>query len=373
MSEAEDQDPFAPRRSAEFIGHPAAEAEFLECYNAGRVPHAWLLAGPRGVGKATLAYRIARFVLAQGRHEGADAPAAAGPGLFGDTLPKTTPTSLHIAPEHPIFRRVASGGHSDFRVYERTVNEKTDRLRRDISVDEIREVPRFLSLTPAEGAWRVVIVDSIDDTNASSANAILKILEEPPARALLLLVSHEPGRLLPTIRSRSRKLWLGPLDDPAMRTLLATRAPELAPDDVELLIRLTEGSIGRALKLAEEGGLELFRDLQKLVASLPRLDLTELHRLGDKVSRDTTGETLRTLGELIDWTLVRLARAAARIESGAAPIALSAARPGSLDRWMEVWEKTRRLFGEAEGLNLDRKQVVLETFLAIEEAAQSGA
>ena len=366
MSEVDDLDAFAPRRVADLIGHQAAEADFLACYNAGRLPHAWLIAGPRGVGKATLAYRIARFVLAQG----GNTAAPTGPSLFGDGLPKAKPASLYIAPEQSVFRRVASGGHSDFRVYERTVNEKTERLRRDISVDEIRDIPRFLSLTPAEGAWRVVIVDSVDDMNASSANAILKILEEPPARALLLLVSHEPGRLLPTIRSRCRRLWLGPLDDAVMRKLLAQRAPELGPDDLEIVIRLAEGSIGRALKLAEEGGIELFREVQGLIQALPRLDLDDLHRLGDKASRDTSGETLRTLGELIDWSLVRLTRSAARMDTGPLPFALPPETAGSLDRWMEVWEKTRRLFGEAEGLNLDRKQVVLETFLAIEEAAR---
>jgi DNA polymerase III subunit delta' len=364
VSEAETEDPLSPRRNPIFIGHPAAEQEFLDCYTAGRLPHAWLIAGPRGVGKATLAYRIARFVLAQGAD--AAVAASAGPSLFGDALPKVQPTSLHVPPEHPVFRRIASGGHSDFRVYERTMNERTERLRRDISVEEVRDIPRFLSLTPAEGAWRVLIIDSVDDMNSNSANAVLKILEEPPARALLLLVTHEPGRLLPTIRSRCRKLWLGPLDEPAMRQLLAERVAGIEPSDIDLLIQLAEGSIGRAMKLAEEGGLELFRDVQGLMASLPRLDLAKLHGLGDKAARDTTGETLRLLGELIDWVLVRLARSAANI-GDQAPFAAPA---GSLERWMEVWEKTRRLFGEAEGLNLDRKQVVLETFLAIEEAAQ---
>ncbi len=367
MSEPDEIDPFAPRHQTAFVGQDAAEQEFLSAFNAGRMPHAWLIAGPRGVGKATLAFRIARFVLAHG-----DAgPRDEGPSLFGDPLPKSLPTSLQIGPDHPVFRRVASGGHSDLRVFERTVNSKTGRLHRDISVDEIREVRSFLSLTPAEGAWRVVIVDSADDMNPSSANALLKILEEPPNRALLLLVSHEPGRLLPTIRSRCRRLWLGPLDEGAMSTLLATRAPGLSGEDLALLTQLSEGSIGRALTLAEEGGIELFREVRDLMGSLPRLDLTELHRLGEKVARDTSGDTMRSLGEMIDWLLVRFARISAHVDAGPAVVGLPAQMAGSLDRWIEVWEKTRRLFGEAEGLNLDRKQVVLETFLAIEDAARS--
>jgi DNA polymerase-3 subunit delta' len=366
MSEAEDDDPHAPRRQSDFVGQADAEAEFLAAYNGGRLPHAWLIAGPRGIGKATLAFRIARFVLAQG----SDAQKDAGPSLFGDPLPKSLPTSLQIAPDHPIFRRVASGGHSDLRVYERTVNAKTGRLHRDISVDEIRDVRSFLSLTPAEGAWRVVIVDSADDMNPSSANALLKILEEPPNRALLLVVTHEPGRLLPTIRSRCRRLWLGPLDDGSMRTLLAARAPQLSPDDVTLALQLAEGSIGRALQLADDGGIELFREVRDLIGKLPRIDLAELHRLGDKAARDNTGDTLKSLGEMIDWLVLRLTRSAARIEQGAG-VGMPPQSAASLDRWIEVWDKTRRLFGEAESLNLDRKQVVLETFLAIEEAARS--
>ena len=366
MSEAEDDDPYAPRRQSAFVGQAEAEAEFLAAYNGGRLPHAWLIAGPRGVGKATLAFRIARFVLAQG----SDSQADVGPSLFGDPLPKSVPTSLQIAPDHPIFRRVASGGHSDLRVYERTMNAKTGKLHRDISVDEIRDVRSFLSLTPAEGAWRGVIVDSADDMNPSSANALLKILEEPPARALLLVVTHEPGRLLPTIRSRCRRLWLGPLDDASMRTLLSERAPQLSPDDVTLALQLGEGSIGRALQLADEGGIELFREVRDLIGKLPRLDLAELHRLGDKAARDNTGDTLKSLGEMIDWLVLRLTRSAARIEQGPGA-GLPPQSAASLDRWIEVWDKTRRLFGEAEGLNLDRKQVVLETFLAMEEAARS--
>ena len=367
MSEAEDDDPYAPRRQSAFIGQDAAEAEFLAAFNAGRLPHAWLIAGPRGIGKATLAFRIARFVLAQGDSRTADE----GPGLFGAPSPKAAPTSLYIAPEHPVFRRVAAGGHSDLRVYERTVNAKTGKLHRDISVDEIRDVRSFLSLTPAEGAWRVVIIDSADDMNASSANALLKILEEPPKRALLLVITHEPGRLLPTIRSRCRRLWLGPLDESAMRALLTERVPELSPDDVALALELAEGSIGHALKLAEDGGIELFRTVRDLVATLPRLNVAELHRLGDKAASDTSGETLRTLGEMIDWLILRFTRDAAGIDANGPGLGQPGPKPGSLDRWIEVWDKTRRLFGEAESLNLDRKQVVLETFLAIEDAARS--
>jgi DNA polymerase-3 subunit delta' len=347
-----------PRFTAALVGQEAEEAQFLAAYNAGRLPHAWLITGPRGVGKATLAYRIARFVLSQGRAQ------SDGGGLFGDTLPKTVPASLHLAPEHPIFRRVAASGHSDLRVYERTSDKKS------IPVEIIRDVRHFLSLTPGEGDWRVVVIDSADDLNPNSANAVLKILEEPPARALLLLVSHEPGGLLPTIRSRCRQLRLHPLDDEVLRRLLVERMPELSGDDIELLSLLSEGSIGRASHLAGGGGIDLFREVSGLVAALPHIDLQSLHKLADKVSRDSSGETMRSLGELLDWILVRIARGAVGIETGAGAVTLPRPSPASLDRWMSVWEKTRTAFGEAEALNLDKKQLVLETFLAIEDAAR---
>jgi DNA polymerase-3 subunit delta' len=348
-----------PRIAVDLVGQEAAEAQFLAAYAAGRLPHAWLITGPRGVGKATLAYRIARFVLSQ-----RSAEEDAG-GLFGDALPNALPTSLHLAPDHPIFRRVAASGHSDLRVYERTSDKKS------IPVEIIRDVRTFLSLTPGEGEWRVVIIDSADDLNPNSANAVLKILEEPPARALLLLVSHEPGGLLPTIRSRCRQLRLHPLKDDVLRRLLRERMSDLSAEDIELLIALSEGSIGRALRLAGKGGIELFRDVSSLVGAVPHLDIASLHKLGDKVSRDTSGETMRTLGELLDWIMVRVARNAAGIGTDAAPgVTLPRPSSASLDRWMDVWEKTRTAFGEAEALNLDKKQLVLETFLAIEDAAR---
>src|SRR3954471_757360 len=167
-----------PRANPTLLGHPEAEATILEALRAGRMHHAWLITGPEGVGKATLAFRFARRLLA-------GVPAA---------------DSLALEPSHPVFRRVASAAHADMKTIERARNEKTGRMRTQIAVDAVREINAFMALTPAEGGWRVVVVDGAEDMNPSSANALLKILEEPPPRAVLLLVCAAPGRLLPTIR-----------------------------------------------------------------------------------------------------------------------------------------------------------------------------
>jgi DNA polymerase III subunit delta' len=235
-----------PRANPFLTGHDDAEARLLEAFVAGKLPHAIILGGPRGIGKATLAFRLARFLLAQ--------PAtSAGTDLFG--APPAPPTTLALSPEDSVFKRIAAGGHADLLTVERGVDPKRkDRLRSEIVVDDTREVANFLRLTAAEGGWRIVVVDSADDMNRNAANALLKILEEPPKHALLMLVSHNPGRLLPTIRSRCRKLPLKPLAEAEIVRLIGRYRPDIGYDDGRALARLAQGSIGRAPYLASASG-----------------------------------------------------------------------------------------------------------------------
>ena len=210
MSDAGDKTYLAPRENPELIGHEVAEERFLSAWQSGRLPHGWLITGPRGIGKATFAFRVARFVLSGG---GVDKPA----GLFGDAEAE----GLFVAPDEPVFRRIASGAHADLNTLERTVNPDTGKLRTSIAVSDVRRAGDFMRLTASEGGWRVVVVDCVDEMNVNAANALLKVLEEPPARALLLLVSHAPGRLLPTIRSRCCQLPLKLLAHDQVSDLLA--------------------------------------------------------------------------------------------------------------------------------------------------------
>lgn len=371
MNRDDDEDVWpAPRHNPDLVGHEEAEATLLDAFSSGRLPHAWLICGPRGIGKATLAYRFACFVLARG------GPAASGGGLFGDAAP--APTSLHVPADDPVFRRVAAGGHADLLSIERTPDSKTGKLRSVIVVEDVRGIGGFLSLTAAEGGWRVVVVDCADDMNRNAANAVLKVLEEPPRRALLLLVSHNPGRLLPTIRSRCRRLSLKPLPDDTVAMLVSRYCPEIAAADARDLAGLAEGSVGRALTMAGGGGLELYRDLLALLETLPRLDVPALHRLGERVGRADAEDTFRTLTELLRLWLGRLivcgARGGAATNDGSGPAerVLMERLTGTvgLDRWLQVWEKINDLLARSEGASMDRKQMVLNVFLALENATR---
>lgn len=354
-----------PRRTPDLTGHDEAERLLLEAWSSGRLPHAWLIGGAPGIGKATLAFRFARFVLAQGGGE----PAV---GLFGAAAP---PSSLRVDPGHPVFRRVASGGHADLLTIERQRDEKRDRLKRDIAVDDVRKIGPFLRRTSAEGGWRIAVIDGADRMNLSGLNAILKILEEPPPGALLLLVSDNPGGMLPTIRSRCRKLALKPLPEETVVNLLALHRPGVAAEDRAALARLSEGSIGRAIELTDAGGLALYREMVGLLSSLPRLDIVAAHAFGDRLTRKQDDGVYETATGLLVWWLARFARSLARgawpaeVVAGEAALMTRLAHARGLERWVEVWEKVQRLFARAESANLDRKQVVLNALAMLEAAA----
>jgi DNA polymerase III subunit delta' len=364
-------DPFAPRRNPNFVGHEDAEQRLLDAWSSGRMHHAWLIGGPPGIGKATLAYRFARFVLTQ-ESSGDDGGGLSGGGLFGASAP---PRSLHVAAGSPIFQRIASGGHADLLTVERARDEKKNRLKRDIAVDDVRRIAPFLHMTSGEGGWRVAIIDGADRMNLSGMNAILKILEEPPPRALLLLVSDNPGGLLPTIRSRTRKLALNPLPEENVAALLGRYRPDVDADDRRVLAHLAEGAIGRAVALADAGGLALYREMLDLLSGLPRLDPAAVQGFAEKISRAGAEELYETATDLLVWWLARLARALAvgvlphETVPGEGALIARLAAAGGLERWMQVWEKTAREFARAEAANLDKTLVVATALTALESAA----
>ena len=365
MSTSADVEPGAPPPCAnpDLVGHEAAEDTLRRGFLSDRLPHAWLITGPRGIGKATLAYRFARFVLAAG-DTGPDL------GLFGDE-----PQGLDVDPESGAFRRIAARSHPDLRSLELGVNERTGRPRTEIPVEDVRGAGAFLRMTSGEGGWRIVVADPIDDLSRSAANALLKALEEPPARTLLLLISHAPGRIPSTIRSRCCRIALHSLPEATVAQLLGRYAPDLAVEDRDALARLAEGSIGRALDLAAGGGLELFRDLLDLLSEWPSLDVARVHAFGDRLGQRAGSGAFRTGTELMTWWLGRVVRSGAEGQvvpevvagEGALMERLLARRP--LAHWLGLWEKITRLFAQAEAANLDRKQVVITAFLEYEAVA----
>ena len=331
-----------PRETAALFGHTQAEQALLTGYQSGRVPHAWLIGGPPGIGKATLAYRFARFVLA---HPDPTAPEV------------QEARSLALDPEHPVARRVAAQAQGDLLVLERVVNEQTGKLYTVIRVDDVRRSVSFFGSTAGEGGWRIAIVDAVDDLQREGANALLKVLEEPPERAILLLVSHAPGRELPTIRSRCRRLLLRPLaqTDVAQAVAAATgRAPNDA--DVADAAAAADGSVGRALSLLDEDARALRQRVLDLFAQLPEPDPRALHALGDALG-GTDPRTLEAFMDLVNGWL------SARLSGGGGPLPQMA-------RVAETWEKVNRAATEVETYNLERKPLVFAVFGALAEAAR---
>lgn len=363
----------APLCQSELIGHEAAERALLDAWASGRLHHAWLVTGPPGIGKATLACRFARFLLAHGARQAQAAASSAS--LFGDTDSAAGPASLYVPPEDPVFRRMAARGHADLFTVTLGFDVKRNRERKVIVVDDVRDIRSFISLTPAESGFRVVIIDGAENMNKNAANALLKMLEEPPPRTIFLLISHAPGRLLPTIRSRCRTLALRPLSDANLTTLLARHAPDLSDADRAALMRIADGSIGRALRLVEEGGVALYRDMVGLLSRLPELDVAAAHAFGDKLARPTAAGTYTLFTELLRWWLARLVHAnaarsdAPEIVPGEKGLMRRLADARRLDQWVEVWEKIGDLFTRADSVNLDRKQAVLSALLTLQASS----
>jgi DNA polymerase III subunit delta' len=338
----------SPEANAGLVGHDDAERTLLDAYRSGRIHHAWILQGPYGIGKATLAYRFARFLLAHPDPAGADARRA---------------KNLAVAPDSPFARQIAARSHPNLTVLQRPRDEDGNPSATIIPVDAVRRVGRFLGTTAATDGWRIVIVDAADDLNRASANALLKMLEEPPEYAIFLLVSHVPGRLLPTIRSRCRRLALKPLAEVDLSALLAAAGPADGEEDLARAIRLAEGSVGRALEFLSKDGQETARDVLDFLDRLPHYDRRAMQALAERLGR-RGGEAGYRLGTalLLDWISAR-ARTAAR----------SGAHPAQLAPWSEVWEKVSRALAETETYNLDRTQTLLTAFRTVSVAAVQNA
>lgn len=308
------------------IGHDAEIASFLAAVRGEKLHHAWLIAGPQGVGKARFVDMAALWLLAE----------AAGPPPGGE--------GLAVSDEHPVARLIAAGSHPDFRRLQRLPSERSGELARNIPIAQVRALQPFFGTTPSLSSRRVVVIDAVDDLERAAANALLKNLEEPPAGTVFLLVSHAPGRLLPTIRSRCRLLRFGALGRDAMAEVIRGALPDADPHEIDALIAAGEGSPGRALAFA---GLD--------IAGL------DVAMAGIAASGDPTNTARAALAKSLALKAAQ-PRYEAFLQRAPGFIAAEArARSGQeLADALALWEQARDLTGGAVGLSLDPHSVAFE-------------
>ena len=338
-----EQNDLIPRKNSYLLGFEKEEQFLLEAWKNNTLHNSLLFSGIEGIGKATLAYKFARFVL------------------YADYNQKDSYTTLNIPEDSGVFNLVANNSHPDLKIIERdytdTDKKKVLKAIKDgeqlsddelkdlkksafIRIDDVRMVNEFLSKRSGNDGWRVVIIDSIDDVNTASANAILKILEEPPHKTLMLLISHNPNRLLPTIKSRCAKLNLRPLDEKDVASLLRRYRPELNEKQVKELAELSSGSIGKAIMYADNDALNVYQKLSKIVYAKDKFVLSDVLDFCNTYSADD--ESYALAQELI----LKF-------------IAENIHHTGNLEEFAKSWDETIKIFSETAGLNLDKRQALM--------------
>jgi DNA polymerase-3 subunit delta' len=340
-----------PRFAVGITGHTDTEKQLLDIIQSGKVPHAMMFTGLQGIGKSTMAFRLAKFLLAK--------KPDAGSSLFGDAEPIIA-TTLSVSPEDQAVKLVISGGHPDLLIVERLYDEDKGKTKESLSVEQIREVAPFLQLTPFMGGWRIVIIDDADTMTRSSQNALLKVLEEPPANAILILIAHRPGQMIPTIRSRCRIIDFTPPPRVDFDSLIKTNA--------EALYNISGGSIGTAQRLMQEGALKALDQVTKLLAPWPRIDWVEVHKMAEILGgRGNDNEALQGFQDVLLWICEQIAKARARgltklpapLENAPFPAMLA---DYSLEDWSKICDNLKSHFDMVKYGTLDKRQAVLGAF-----------
>jgi DNA polymerase-3 subunit delta' len=336
-----DEDELSPKIATELYGHREAEELLMHDMASGKLAHGWIFSGGEGIGKATLAYRFARALLAGKPH-------------------------FDMTPDHPVFRRVAAGSHTDLLVVEPLHDPKKEEKNQVIPVEQVRQIAEFLSLTPGEGERRVVIVDPADALNNNSANAILKILEEPPPQAVIILIAHNAGRLLPTIRSRCRLLKLKPLEQEDFAHVLRQIAPGNSAEYVKTLGVLSNFAPGVGLMLHERKAVDVYAKLLNLLESIPNIEPKKLQAFADSIGSGAVHSNWQMFSRLVLCLLARATRVAVGGAGGVEPVsqeegavlsAMARIHPAAV--WAAKWQQAMDQFLLAEKLHLDYKQVVI--------------
>jgi DNA polymerase-3 subunit delta' len=347
------------RVTSTLLGHNHAEITLVKAWKTKKIPHAWIFSGPKGIGKATLAWQFIRLIHA------------------GDQTDKTQ-VSLKTNPDNQFVKHIIAGTHPDSQLVRRSNNARPPyKLRKEISVEDIRSMNKFLRFTPALSDWRTVIIDSADEMNLNAQNALLKTLEEPPANTVIILVSHMPSKLLPTIKSRCQNLSIHPLSKEYLVPIINQSIPNLSENERIILMRLSNGSPGRALDLAEGGGVDVYKTLIELISSLPNINGIKLHKISDSFFGDSGENTFRLFVSLLLWWLARTIRyislnnidTAKEIPDDEVQIIKSLTKSG-LEPWLNCWDRINKLLYPSEAIYLDRKQITLNVFSELAEATR---
>ncbi len=350
-----------PRESNLCLGHISTEQTLLDLINSGNMPHAMIFAGPAGIGKSTMAFRLARYLLKNPPTDSAQ------DSLFGDTS-AADPTTLDISANDPVFSKVTSGGHPDLLTIERQMDAKKGVRKNNLDVETARKVAPFLRMTASDGGWRVVIVDDADSMNRNAQNALLKILEEPPSNALLILITHRLGAMIPTIRSRCRTLHFNPLSEEVLAKLMKQEVGgTLSDQDNKLLASLAAGSIGAAQKIIETNGLETAQNVLTLLEKFPNFNEVDIHHLADTAGRANQLETFNNIEKTFLWLVEQIIFAQAK-NKNELPEPLNTesftkmVHHYPLETWLKIFEELKAHFSQARFSNLDKKQAVLGAF-----------
>ena len=365
-----------PKEQTDLQGHDETLEHFWEVFNTGRAHHAWLITGAKGIGKATFVYRIIRELLAQNHivQELATAESSTG-GLFGDALPIVSPTDANIdenndeknidagggvSKDHPIFKQVASGVHPDLFMIESTIEIGAGS---QIKVDEVRKLSGFTTMTSANNGWRIALIDPVDQLNRNAANALLKILEEPPKKTLVFLISHTPGKLLPTIRSRCRVLKMHTLEENIIEDLIDKYFSNFYDGDKRILTRYAEGSFGRVVDFCKNDGLTIYKSFLNLMEYFPDFNVQDLYKFCEKYAKNAD-DFMTTINMLFWWIGKNIT--AVHTEKNSEEFAQYFTKENS-KQWVELWDKMQELVGQTKTFHLDRKQVLLSIFTTMKK------
>ncbi len=349
-----------PRNSILCLGHESIEKKLLDYINSGAVPHALIFSGLKGTGKSTMAFRLARYLLKNGT------PDAAQDSLFGEA--PSVAESLSIPEDDSIFSQVSSGGHPDLLTIERPMDSKKGQQKTALDVETARKVAPFLRMTSSNGGWRVVIVDDADTMNRNAQNALLKILEEPPKDALLILICHRLGAMIPTIRSRCRVLNFESLSTAHLSDLMEREiGSTLESEQKFLLSALSNGSIGTAKEIIDNKGLDIAESVLEIIQTWPKFNWVDIHHLSDQVGRAGQDEAFINLERTLLWLCEKMIFVKAKNRQNLErplekPVYTDILNTYDLQTWLEIFEKLQSHFSQAHFSNLDKRQAALEAF-----------